>query len=128
MRRILPDNAAIFATEVTAAPSDADNIIFMYLVLPFGFTGSRDIFGRVMKSAGRYRQNRRPSYPLQNGTDRCKRKIFVDDGMFSEPQVENRATQCVECWAEGDRLYLGETATSTKNYHRMGGGSPICCC
>ena len=47
--RLRRDSVRMFSTEFSLGPSDADNFIFFYLVLPFGFTGSPGIFGRVMK-------------------------------------------------------------------------------
>ena len=93
-------------TEFVLGPSDSENITLMYLAFPFGFTGSPDIFGRVIKAGGRYRQKRRPTNTVQNVAESFNIEIFGDDGMFPEPTLGNRDTQIVGCFEEGDRLML----------------------
>ena len=120
--RIRPDSSAMFATEFMLEPSDSDHIIFMYLVLPFEFTGSPWIFGRIMKAVGWFHHQRSPTNPLQNGNAPFKNKIFADDGMFSEPKIGDRPTQSAECWEMGALLFLGVTAISTKKLAVEGNG------
>ena len=110
----------MYATEFTIWHEDVGDIIFMYLVLPFGFTGSPDILGRIMGEVGRYRHQRRPSNPLQNGVAPSKNKIFAGDGMFLAPKIGNIATQSVECGADGARLCLRDTAFSAKKFEADG--------
>ena len=48
--RIHPDDAALFSTEFSVRAHGEDVcVIFFYMVLPFGFTGSPGIFGRMMQ-------------------------------------------------------------------------------
>ena len=112
--RLHPDSVRMFPTEFSLGPVISDNFIFFYLVLPFGFTGSPVIFGRVMKAVEWFHHQRGPNNPVQNGSMRFRSVIYVDDGMFLEPNIGLRPQQSVACWEKGARLFLGDTAISEK--------------
>ena len=118
--RVHPDAARMFATEFALGPREEDNIIFMYLVLPFGFTGSPGIFGRVMKGVGWWHQKHGPTNVTRDGAWNFRSLIFVDDGMFLEPKVGTRPEQSVACFEHGARMLLGETAISKKKLELEG--------
>ena len=48
-RRMHPDSVVMFGAECQLSSDPDDVVIFFYLVLPFGFTGSPGIFGRLMQ-------------------------------------------------------------------------------
>ena len=99
--RLHPDSARMFATEFSLDNHASGNFIFFYLVLPFGFTGSPGVFGRVMKAVEWFHHQHSPDNPLQNGSSPFRSVVFVDDGMFLEPNIGTRPTQSVACWEWG---------------------------
>ena len=112
--RVHPDSARMFATEFCLGPRKEDNLIFMYIVSPFGFTGSPGIFGRVTMGVGWLHQQTGPMNPIRDGAWRFRSLIFVDGGMFLEPNIGTRPAQSVACFEHGARLLLGDSAISEK--------------
>ena len=119
--RIHPDDAALFSTEFSVRAHGEDVcVIFFYMVLPFGFTGSPGIFGRMTQGVKWLRSQFTPENPLWNGTHNIRSEIFVDDGMFIEACIGNRAQQSVEKWEWCATLIMGPTAISTKKLELEG--------
>ena len=112
--RVRPDASRMFATEFKLGQLGEGNIIFFYLVLPFGFAASPGIFGRVMKGVGWFHQQYGVGNPIRDGAWKRRNLIFVDDGMFLEPNVGTRPAQSVACFEHGAHLFLGDTAISEK--------------
>ena len=54
--RIRPDCEVLFGTEFTMPREPAGSVVFFYLVLPFGFTCSPCIFGRLIQGVQRFHQ------------------------------------------------------------------------
>ena len=83
--RLHPGAAAMLDTEFILGDADAENFLFFYLVLPFGFAGSPGVFGRAVKAVGWFHHQRAPIDALQNGNINFRIAVYVDDGVFVEP-------------------------------------------
>ena len=113
--RIHPDAATLFSTEFpVCAHGEETNVIFFYMVLAFGFTGSPGIFGRVTQGVKWLHAQFAPDNPLRNGAHTFRSEIFFNDGMFIEACLGNRAQQNVEKWEWCETQILGHTAISKK--------------
>ena len=104
--RLRPDSCRMFSTEFSLGIADDENLIFYYLVLPFGFTGSTGIFGRVMKAVERFHHQHGPNDTTRNGYMRFRSVVYVDDGMFIEPRIGSRPEQSVLRWGKGGSPFL----------------------
>ena len=113
--RIRPDAASLFSTEFSAKDDGVETrVIFFYTVLPFGFTGPPGISGRVMQGVKWMHSQFAPLNPLWDGAHPFRCEIFVEDGMFIEASIGDRAEQNVKNWEWAARQLLGDTAVSKK--------------
>ena len=113
--RLHPDAAVLFGTEFMLNTASGENLIFFYLVPPFGFTGSPGVFGRLMQAAQYFHRCHIHPDPERNGVDHLSAEVYADDGMFRELLLGDRPHISVEVWELGVRLFLGVTGISTKN-------------
>ena len=119
--RIHPDDAALFSTEFSVRAHGEDVcVIFFYMVLPFGFTGSPGIFGRMMQVVKWPHSQFAPENSLWGGTHNFRSEIFAGDGMFIEACIGNRAQQNVEKWEWRATQIMGLTAISTEKLELEG--------
>ena len=112
--RLHPDAAVLFGAEFRLNADNGENLIFFYLVLPFGFTGSPGIFGRLMQAVQFFHRCHIPPNPEWNGRERLSAELYVDDGMFLEVRMGDRPQISVGNWELGVRLFLGQTGISKK--------------
>ena len=112
--RLHPDSAVMFGTEFQLSGDTMDVVIFFYLVLPFGFTGSPGIFGRLMQGVQTYHRSYTPSNSLWGDSKPLHAEVFVDDGMFLEAQVGQRMEIATQVWGTGSDLILGDGSISKK--------------
>ena len=112
--RLHPDSCTLFGTEFEVDKDRGDSVVFFYLVLPFGFTGSPGIFGRLMQAVQSFHRLHRPVNPQWNGVEGLSAEVYIDDGMFIELEMGQRPRISVEVWEKGVRLFLGPTGISQK--------------
>ena len=111
--RFHPDCAVLFGAEFSHS-DPTNSLVFFYLVLPFGFTGSPGIFCRIMCAVQHFHKLHTVSHKHLNGSLPLDAHVFIDDGMFMEPDLANRPQISVETWELGARLFLGPTGISEK--------------
>ena len=70
------DSSLLFGAEFGIGHSVKDEALFFYLVLPFGFSGSHGVFGRMMQGAKWLRAQYSPGLPVRNGDYHCRCDIF----------------------------------------------------
>ena len=104
----------MFGTEFNVNKNCNSTMVFFYLVLPFGFSGSPGVFGRIMDAVQAYHQSFVPASPNWNGALAFSADVFVDDGMFLEASIGNRQNQTVQVWGRGAELFFGQQAVSEK--------------
>lgn len=85
-----------------------------YLVLPFGFSVSPGIFGRVVDAFRGYRLSFIPARPSWNDSVPFSADVCADDGLFLEASIGHRQQQSVEIWGRGAVLFYGAGAISEK--------------
>ena len=112
--RVRPDCATLFGTEFAHRGDPMNNVVFFYLVLPFGFAGSPGIFGRVMEGVQVFHQTHDISHPHLNGQESLSALVCIDDGMFMELRLGNRPQISVNTWELGARLFMGIAGISGK--------------
>ena len=112
--RLRPGSSVMFGTEFSLCVSNGDNILFFYLDLPFGFTGSPGIFGRLTQAAQWFHRLRAPPVPSWNEEAPPHADVFAGDGMFIELTIGDRPQIAVETWGRGARLFRGLTCISER--------------
>ena len=85
-----PDAAVLFGTEFPIDQWRDQSFVLFYLVLPFGFTGPPDIFGRIMQGVQNSHRSYKSPCPEWNGGDTLSAEVFVGDGMFLEARLGGR--------------------------------------
>ena len=109
--RLHPDASSMFSTEFIVEIGNGETgIIFFYMVLPFGFSGSPGIFGRVMQGVKWLHSLFSPTSQIWDGAQPFNCEIFAGDGMFIEARLGTRQKQCVEKWEWAATRFLGDTA------------------
>ena len=104
----------MFGTEFQLSSDAADVVIFLYLVLRFGFTGSPGIFGRLMQGVQFSHRPFSPSDTLWDASTPLCAEVFVDDGMFLEAKIGQRMELSTNVWGNGSDLILGDGSISKK--------------
>ena len=100
----------MFGTEFQLSDDPYDVVIMFYLVLPVGFTGPPGISGRPMEGVQQYRRLFAPQNTLRDASMRLQAEVFVDDGMFLEPNLGQRMDFPTHAWGYGADLILGMRA------------------
>ena len=80
----------MFGTEYELDCSIDDTILFFYLCLPFGFSGSPGIFGGIMEAVQFYRRSFIPCFPVWGDSLPFTDEVFVGDWMLSEASIGRR--------------------------------------
>ena len=119
--RLRPDASLMFATEFAIKVGGIEKgVVFFYMVLPFGFSGSPGIFGRVTQGVRWLHARFHPVNRIWDGLQSFISEIFVDDGMFLEARLGTRQQQSVEKWEWAATKLLGPTAISAKKLELEG--------
>lgn len=114
-RRLHPDSVVMFGTEIQLSSDPTDVVILSYIALPYGFTGSPGIFGRLMQGAKLYHRLFSPDNPLLGATTPLSDEVFSVDGMSLGAQIGHRAELPTGVWETGADLFLGVGAISKRN-------------
>ena len=89
---------------------DHETIIFLYLVLPFGWRASPGYFSKIGEAITVAHQQYASGVPDRDGADPFTSQLFVDDAIFIEPCLGARREMVIECWENVCRGLLGEDA------------------
>ena len=126
--RLRPDGAVMFGTEFELGPKRCENVYLFYLVLPFGFTGSPGIFGRVMEAVQWYHQLHIHENPTWNGNEPLKADVFSGDAMFLDAEIGDRLDISVTVWGRVRSCSLDLVRSARRNLiSRVGGLANSCC-
>ena len=114
--RVHPDASEILRTEFRAELFGIDDpdatLIFLYLVLPFGWRASPGYFSRLGEGISTSHREYQSGHPERDGKDHFDPLLFVGDAIFIEPSLGHRQEMVVGCWEYICKKLLGASAVN----------------
>ena len=87
-----------------------ETVVFLYLVLPFGWRASPGYFSLVGGAITLAHSNFAPRDSDRDGIEHFESQIFSGDAIFIEPTMGLRLANVVGCWEYVCRRILGSTS------------------